>query len=148
MNLKCITGRFFLSLLCFSSVIVLLPFFNSVVYLLDLSRIYTPRGCDRSIITFRDLPTSSITAASLKKCTMAKMTSIKGSFLALGARSQSWKLNNSWKIFLVKLTGVTSCALQFDRNFFCSNNSSNVKCKVSDLKIKIAEKGGQLALIS
>ena len=27
--------------------------------------------------------------------TMAEMTSIKGSFLALGARSQSWKLNNS-----------------------------------------------------
>ena len=119
MNLKCITSRFFLSLLllCFSIVIkvrqsrndfikltflpknerknstlllcdlfsfvfwkklkipkrhfeinwplVLLPFFNSVVYLLDLSRIYTPRGCDRSIITFRDLPTSSIIAAWL-----------------------------------------------------------------------------------
>ena len=65
---------------------------------------------------------------------MAKMTSIKGSFLALGACSQSWKLNNLWKNFLVKLTGVTSCLLQFDRNFFCSNNFSNVKCKVSNLK--------------
>ena len=29
-----------------------------------------------------------------RKYTMAEMTSIKGSFLALGARSQSWKLNN------------------------------------------------------
>ena len=27
-------------------------------------------------------------------CTMAEMTSIKGSYLALGACSQSWKLNN------------------------------------------------------
>ena len=27
--------------------------------------------------------------------TMAKMTSIKGSFLAFGGRSQLWKLNNS-----------------------------------------------------
>ena len=68
---------------------------------------------------------------------MAEMTSIKGSFLALGACSQSWKLNNLWFFFLVKLTGVTSCLLQFDRNFFCSNNFSNVKCKVSkDLAAK------------
>ena len=79
---------------------------------------------------------------------MAEMTSIKGSFLALGARSQSLKLNNSLNFFLVKLTGVTSCLLQFDRKFFCSNNFSNVKCKVSNLKIKIADKRGQLALIS
>ena len=33
------------------------------------------------------------------ECTMAEMTSIKGSFLALGARSQSWKLNNLWNFF-------------------------------------------------
>ena len=84
----------------------------------------------------------------LNQCTMAEMTSIKGSFLALGARSQSWKLNNLWFFFLVKLTGVTSCLLQFDRIFFCSDNFSNIKCTVSNIKIKIAEKRGQLALIS
>ena len=81
-------------------------------------------------------------------CTIAEMISLKGSFLALGARCQSWKLNNSWFFFLVKLTGVTSCLLQFDRIFFCSNNFSNIKCKVPNLKIKIADKRGQLALIS
>ena len=79
---------------------------------------------------------------------MAEITSIKGSFLALGACSQSWKLNNFRNFFLVKLTGDTSCLLQFDKKIFCSNNFSNVKCKVSNLKIKIADKRGQLALIS
>ena len=44
----------------------------------------------------------------------------KRQFLSLGAHSQSWILDNSQKKILVKLTGVTSCLLQFDRNFFCS----------------------------
>ena len=42
----------------------------------------------------------------------------KKQFLALGVHSQSWKLNNLLKKFLVKLTGVTSSLLQFDRNLF------------------------------
>ena len=72
----------------------------------------------------------------------------KRQFLTLGVCSQSWKLNNLSFFFLVKLTGVTSCLLQFDRNFFCSNNFSNINCKVSNLRNKIADKRGQLALIS
>ena len=64
------------------------------------------------------------------------------------SNSCNFSMNNSWNFFLVKLTGVTSCLLQFDRNFFCSNNFSSIKCKVSNLKIKIADKRGQLALIS
>ena len=72
----------------------------------------------------------------------------KRQFLALGIRSQSWKLDNLSKKILVKLTDVTSCLLQFDRKNFCSNNFSNVGCKVSNLRIKIPDKRGQLALIS
>ena len=72
----------------------------------------------------------------------------KRQFLALGVCSQSWKSNNLSKKNIVKLTGVTSCLLQFDRKIFCSNNFSNVDCKVSNLRIKIADKWGQLALIS
>ena len=45
----------------------------------------------------------------------------KRQFLALGVHSQSWILDNlSKKKFLVKLTGVTGCLLQFDRKCFCS----------------------------
>ena len=72
----------------------------------------------------------------------------KRQFLALGVCSQSWKSNNLSIFFLVKLIGVTSCLLQFDRIFFCSNNFSNINCKVSNLRNKIADKRGQLALIS
>ena len=51
--------------------------------------------------------------------------------------------------FLIKLTGVTSWLLQFDEKKICSNNFSNIDCKVSDLKKQIvACKGGQSALIS
>mgnify|MGYP006903924559 CR=1 FL=1 len=46
----------------------------------------------------------------------------KRQFLALRVHSQSWILDNlSKKKILVKLTDVTSCLLQFDRKFFCSN---------------------------
>ncbi len=72
----------------------------------------------------------------------------KRQFLALGVRSQSWKLNNLSKKILVKLTGVTSCLLQFDRKIFCTNNFSFVNYKVSNLRNKITDKRGQSALIS
>ena len=42
----------------------------------------------------------------------------KRQFLALGVHSQYWMLDNLSKKILVKLTGVTSCLLQFDRIFF------------------------------
>ena len=72
----------------------------------------------------------------------------KRQFSSLAAHYQSWKLNNLSNFFSCQLTGVTSCLLQFDRNFFCSNNFCKVDCKVSNLSNKIAGKRGQLALIS
>ena len=73
-------------------------------------------------------------------------------FLALGACYQSWKLNSlshyvrlNRFFFLVKLAGVTSCSLQFDGFFFCSNDFSNVDCKVSPI---LKTSRAQLVLIS
>ena len=44
---------------------------------------------------FKKVPESSQNVKTrVANFKMAEMTSIKGSFLALGARSQSWKLNN------------------------------------------------------
>ena len=67
--------------------------------------------------------------------TMAEMTSIKGSFLALGALSQSWKLNNSWNFFLVKLTGLQAAYYNLTEKFFAqiisvtSNAVQNIHLK-------------------
>ena len=50
--------------------------------------------------------------------------------------------------FSCQMTGVTSCLLQFDRKFFCSNFFCKVECKVSNLKNKMVGKQGRLALTS
>ena len=77
-------------------------------------------------------------------------------FLALGAPSQYWKLNNlsnydrlNWFFcFLSNWLVLQAAYYNLTEKRFCSNNFSNVDCKISNLKNKIAGKWGQSALIS
>ena len=64
----------------------------------------------------------------------------KRQFLPLGVCSQSWKLNSLSKKNLVKVVLQGAC--------YNLTEKRNVDCKVSNLRIKIADKRGQLALIS
>ena len=69
----------------------------------------------------------------------------KRQFLALGVCSQSWKLNNLSKKNSCQIDWCYKLLATIWQNFFLL---SNVDCKVSNLWNKIADKRGQLALIS
>ena len=69
----------------------------------------------------------------------------KRQFLALRVHSQSWILDNLSKKNSCQIDWCYKLLATIWQNFFLL---SNVNCKVSNLKNKIADKWGQLALIS
>ena len=64
----------------------------------------------------------------------------KRQFLALGVCSQSWKSNNLSRKFLSNWLVLQAACYNL-------TEKHNIDCKVSNLRIKIADKRGQLALI-
>ena len=69
----------------------------------------------------------------------------KRQFLALGVHSQSWILDNLSKKNSCQIDWCYKLLATIWQKIFLL---SNVNCKVSNLKNKIADKQGQLALIS